>query len=39
MTMDGRYLKLSNTSIENAVQTMNNVGTVIGDPSRVETQD
>lgn len=39
MTMDGRYLKLSNTSIENVVQTMNNVGTVIGDPSRVETQD
>lgn len=39
MTMDGRYLKLSNTSVENVVQAMNNVGTVIGNPARVETQD
>lgn len=39
MTMDGRFLKLSNTSIENVVQAMNNTGTVIGNPSRVETQD
>lgn len=39
MTMDGRFLKLSNTSIENVVQAMNNTGTVIGNPTRVETQD
>lgn len=39
MAMDGRFLKLSNTSIENVVQAMNNTGTVIGNPSRVETQD
>lgn len=39
MTMDGRFLKLSNTSIENVVQAMNNTGTVIGNPARVETQD
>lgn len=39
MAMDGRFLKLSNTSIENVVQAMNNTGTVIGSPSRVETQD
>lgn len=39
MTMDGRYLKLSNTSVENVVEVMNNVGTVIGNPDRVETQD
>lgn len=39
MTMEGRFLKLSNTSIENVVQAMNNTGTVIGNPSRVETQD
>ena len=39
MTMDGRFLKLSNTSIENVVQAMNNTGTVIGNPARIETQD
>lgn len=39
MTMDGRFLKLSNTSIENVVQAMNNTGTIIGNPARVETQD
>lgn len=39
MTMDGRFLKLSNTSIENVVQAMNNTGTVIGNPTRIETQD
>lgn len=39
MTMDGRFLKLSNTSVENVVQAMNNTGTVIGNPTRVETQD
>ena len=39
MTMDGRFLKLSNTSVENVVQAMNNTGTVIGNPTRIETQD
>ncbi len=36
---DEKFLSLSNTSIENVVQAMNNTGTVIGNPARVETQD
>lgn len=39
MTMEGRFLKLSNTSVENVVTAMNNIGTVIGHPSKIETQD
>lgn len=39
MTMEGRFLKLSNTSVENVVEAMNNVGTPIGNPARIETQD
>lgn len=39
MTMEGRFLKLSNTSVENVVTAMNNIGSVIGNPSKIETQD
>ena len=39
MKMDGRFLKLSNTSVENVVIAMNNIGTEIGHPSKIETQD
>lgn len=39
MTMEGRFLKLSNTSVENVVTAMNSIGSVIGNPSKVETQD
>lgn len=39
MTMEGRFLKLSNTSVENVVTVMNNIGSVIGNPSKIETQD
>ena len=39
MTMEGRFLKLSNTSVENVVIAMNNVGSVIGNPNKIETQD
>jgi len=37
MTMEGRFLKLSNTSVENVVTAMNNIGSVIGNPSKIET--
>lgn len=36
---EDRFLSLSNTSVENVVQTMNNTGTVIGNPEEIETQD
>lgn len=39
MTMEGRFLKLSNTSVENVVTAMNNIGSIIGNPSKIETQD
>ena len=39
MTLDGRFLKLSNTSVENVVIAMNNIGIVIGNPNKIETQD
>ena len=34
-----KFLEPSNTSVENVVQAMNNIGTVIGNPSKIETQD
>jgi hypothetical protein len=37
MVMKNRVLELSNTSIENVVIAMNNIGDRIGNPSKIET--
>lgn len=39
MVMKNRVLELSNTSVENVVIAMNNIGDIIGNPSKIETQE